>query len=974
MKIKSTLQLITKLLVILGIPLFIFVYVDQKPAVVETEEDDEGTREIAIVNEDNGATLDDENILLGSEMSALLNEREELVYRWTVVGRRAAEQGFRDRVYDAVLYIPSNFSENIMTFKEENPNRADVNYIVQPYLDAKNRQRVHREMALANNVINENVSTIYWSYVSQEIKNIRDHFDNILEKEIDFQQAMHSFYAPSSKRLADEIRQHQAVLEGILMETSSVADRTSDYYGRSEDAENEMVNFVNALEQYKEAQQTQQQLLEQYLASNEEAIRSGLQNKEEFVEDGFDSISNGYYKQLTMYADFNQSLIGHFNDFDQTMRENKREITLWSDRINRIYNNQERYIQKMLIDFSEDYLNQSFEQNNARAIEELTEAIDQLLEAEEPEEIDYPAAPEIEYDISYRELEKALHDLKGEIEKVKRNLLPKGEDDGYDELWAEVFVKYETAKEELEQLIESDQGREEALKAWKQYARDLDSLYAQLDQAKEQTIQRVNRRISNLHTQVTNFYNRLDEEEYRELIDKFLEVELVADERSLNDLIDYLESLSNHNTVLEQKLNVDRELIEEIIASNEELIENKEKMLAWFSMNEEFEERLKQLLGIAEDEADDGENGDSNESKEEESGIKNLNLIIREAANTLNSYDAYLAEHQEATNQLIDNLLEESKTILTQLRESNAESFEWDESPALAHLDEEIPINIHQGSMLSLDTLADLVGSLNENQENMVLSTSDLQAKVDEVQRESDDLNSRWDQNVATTQLIKDEIYGVLGNTIVDGQYNYYVYNHLANPVQTEGTVQGTVKSESEERFPPVVLLIIILISGLLIGYVSNYYSKVSYWLQGTLFILLNLATGLIISIYSASLYELSDSLSIKWFLLTALLLLVTSNIIRGALFIHTFVGWLASIAMIIFFVTPLINIAVPEFNFNNPIANVYIGLQYNLSTPYVMTIILLTIITLVISLLVYALQMNMNKQKKVDSDEEMAA
>lgn len=56
---------------------------------------------------------------------------------------------------------------------------------------------------------------------------------------------------------------------------------------------------------------------------------------------------------------------------------------------------------------------------------------------------------------------------------------------------------------------------------------------------------------------------------------------------------------------------------------------------------------------------------------------------------------------------------------------------------------------------------------------------------------------------------------------------------------------------------------------------------------------------------------------------------------------------------------------AVPEFNLNNPIANVYIGLQYNLSTPYVMTIILLTIITLVISLLVYALQMNMSKQKR---------
>ena len=98
------------------------------------------------------------------------------------------------------------------------------------------------------------------------------------------------------------------------------------------------------------------------------------------------------------------------------------------------------------------------------------------------------------------------------------------------------------------------------------------------------------------------------------------------------------------------------------------------------------------------------------------------------------------------------------------------------------------------------------------------------------------------------------------------------------------------------------------------------------------------------------------------------------SNIVRGGFFIHTFVGWLASIGVIIFSVPPLLNIAVPEFQFNNPIADVYIGLQYNTNTPYLAAVSLLALIVILVSVFVYTYQILTNKHEKVDQDEEISA
>ena len=81
----------------------------------------------------------------------------------------------------------------------------------------------------------------------------------------------------------------------------------------------------------------------------------------------------------------------------------------------------------------------------------------------------------------------------------------------------------------------------------------------------------------------------------------------------------------------------------------------------------------------------------------------------------------------------------------------------------------------------------------------------------------------KWGANVDTTKMLRNDIFDVLGNGYVNGQKNGPVYEQLSTPLQISG--ETAVKAE-ENKMPPVVVMAIILISGLLIGYFSYYFKN----------------------------------------------------------------------------------------------------------------------------------------------------
>ncbi|AIF45194.1 type VII secretion protein EsaA [Virgibacillus sp. SK37] len=967
--LKSSLTLAAKILVILVLPLLLFRYVDSQPVPAVQEEEDEATRSVAVVNEDTGIIQEEEKLILGQEIPALLNEQKD--YKWTVVNRSAAEQGFSNQNYDAIIYVPSTFTEKIMTFKEDKPTKAALNYVIQPNLEAKDRQRIHREMATAKNKINEEMSTIYWSYVSKEVDNIRAQFDKILEKEVAFQDAMYSFYTPSSKTLAHEIDQHKNNLENILNQTDQINDVSSDSANAANEAENKMKTFTEALEAYKETQLEQQKLLQAAQTKNQEAI-AGI------IEENNTKLSESMAKKQEQLSKMQDSVVYLENqnrnlleNYSTNVAKGKNAINDWVE-WELAYKNSYSNLNEEINYIVDNYAKQLDKERYESASEDAAKAVEKINKAPVSMKIgklEKPENPE-ETNVSLENIRTSLNTLEDEIKDIQSLIEASSPDNNGEE------ESENTGDSTQEEKVTTKNTVKTPILEWNKLYNRIQQINGVLTK-KEAEINKEDFPLEeweNLVDEYEKVVNKLEDNRdslageivkniiaKQKQLDK-LEIDFPGEDiqnKTIASLIKYNDSLTEITTTLSQESKLNKKFTGEIEKFTKSKVDE-----VFNEVNQKYTDRLSPVFGVASEEINQLRNQSPTESFSEV--LKGLEL-------TLNENKELIQAEQANTNDLIKALQQNATEITNQLQTVNADTFEWQESPSLEYLDGQMVFSIQQGTASDLKQLSDLVTNLEENQSEITTNTKDLQAQISTVQKQSDELNNKWSVNVASTGLIREDAYEILGNTVVDGQENPFVYNHLANPVNVEGQVNGKVLSETEERVPPVVMFMIILISGLLIGFLSHYYSNNTYLVQGGLFLLLNLAVGMIISIYGLNLYELDDAQAIKWSVFTILLLMACANVVRGGLFIGPFVGWLASIAMIVFFITPLLNIVVPEFTFNNPVSNVYMGLQYGTETSFILTIIVLAAITLAISAFIYTLQFMRNKAR-VEPNEEKAS
>src|SRR5699024_2660268 len=122
--------------------------------------------------------------------------------------------------------------------------------------------------------------------------------------------------------------------------------------------------------------------------------------------------------------------------------------------------------------------------------------------------------------------------------------------------------------------------------------------------------------------------------------------------------IDYAESLTEHHVVLEQKLEVDRELIQDIIRSNEKIGDTHYNMMEWYRENKAFEKNIRGILGIP---------FDIDSEKENQNRVKNFSSLVQDAEKSLEQYSESLEGNKEQMNALLNGLTEEVENVLAGL-------------------------------------------------------------------------------------------------------------------------------------------------------------------------------------------------------------------------------------------------------------------------------------------------------------------
>ncbi|MGG1228099.1 type VII secretion protein EsaA [Bacillus halotolerans] len=1070
---KNLIKLISAVIIILLLPVLFFRFIGEDPAKKAAN----STRQIAVVNEDTGVLSDevkaddedDQSAQFGKEVAAVLGERPD--YSWTVVNRSAAETGLKSKKYDAIVYIPSDFSKNILSYDKERPQKATLEFSIQDNLNAVNKEKVQRELEDAQKTMNKKMSALYWNFVSQKVDNIRGEFDKIVNKESEFQNVMYNFYKPSSNDLAGEIKRQKDLIDELKKSMNEAQGTTKEKASTAEEAKNTLKDFVDTVERYKEYQENQKKLLLAAQDSTQQQIQTGLdaisaQQKANQFSEQMSGLSTGISQVKTQLGIAGLAM----NDAKKARQD---QVPL-----------QEVGMAKIQSDLINNYLTQYKAASKAAALGKIKDlmTIDRkpLTQSDEnldDEDLNDQEDEKIEdLDIDLDEQREELKRIAADIQDISDNLKepekeepapenpspenPDHPDDGSNpnpddtqgdtgnndnssDIGNDGQTDGNTQDQDQQQGTdgqeqngdtsngESESGQTETGTSAEQTASsnsalqfiqlaneggsgdsgDIDGGMTQpedegqtendeisdIAKAKEQLI-KASERIKQIEEGLKGKQDAHNEK-VTKLVDKLLEKIEKLDKKivSLNKIVTAREN--DFKTIYRIITNTENNILKSPYLEYNQNIKNSlsdlfslpittkdvsqlmsyyndlslyeatlydsldQGSLSWVKKNvlNEQQDKVSSVLALSPEESASWEDLKNNTMQTDEDVDNFINGMTEFADN----YGSYIRDSQAGVLDELTKISESASKASEQLVTGAAQESATFNNDGLSGT---MALSVQDTVGQEVLQMSDMMGSLSERQSGIIDYTTNMQQSVNDVQTKADTLNNNWGKNVASTKLVRSDVYGILGNTLVDGQNNGYVYDYLANPLK----ISGQVPEEKIQTVPPVVILVIILISSLLIGYFSSYYQNAPLLVKGALFGILNILVGLMISLFGLNIYSLPDDQTIKWSVFTILLLVASSAFIRAAFRFGSIPGWVASAAMILFYVAPLIDLIMPNFTFEDPVSKVYIDIQYGTGHLFTMGISVLLIITLIAAAL--PLVIRLIAEKTAESDETYEA
>ncbi|KML09470.1 integrase [Bacillus safensis] len=946
---KSSIKIISTMILILVLPVLFFHLIGDDPA----KQKKNATRNIAVVNEDMGASESENTARFGQDVVAALSERPD--YTWTVVNRSAAENGLKNRKYDAVLYIPSDFSKNVLSYDKDHPEKASIQFSIQDQLNAVNKEKVQRELENAQKKMNEQMSTLYWSFVSQEIGNVREEFEHIVGKEVEFQNTMYNFYKPNSNKLSDAVQQQKKQIEELKNAMADSQKQYKDGLSTTEEAKNQLKDFVKVVDQYQQYQDKQKGLLIKAQSTSQKQIQQGLkqladiqnQNARSFSDQmgGLKTDINGVQSQLKTTDSAIQSVQRSREEAIPDQSKGLKELVKTSQ-------------EELISNYEAQYL--AYIGDKITPLQEqLKVSRKALLEAEKPKE-----DPNEDSNNQGEDQKDSTDDLKIDLEEETKKLTEISTEINQvaDELSGneETPPTTENGEENPEQTGETKSTSVQSKEQLKALSLKLEEVKKNIEEKTTAHNDQLQGKVDLLSKELKSLTDKIDK-----LEEKIIRIEtsnnknisdikksIIKQESSITRKLEQIETTQsplNQYTLKMDKLrdfNTKSENASELLKYSNELAQYEALLNSFYqekdpsSLVDTKPDEIQSILSIKKEET---ENWDKLKNQMLTSN-DDVSTFIDEMQKFSDGYAEYITTQQASMEQELQTISESADNVAEQMADQGDAMYTADLAGS------SIVVSAQDSIGQEVLRLSENMSSLTDRQKGVADYTNNIEESVTTVQEKADTLNENWSKNVSSTKLVQQDLKGILGNTLSDQGNSNYVYNHLANPLK----ISGDVPEEKTQTVPPVVILVIVMISSLLIGFFSSYYASAPMLVKGALFGILNLLVGLMISLFGLNIYKLADDQAIQWSIFTILLLVACSAFIRTAFLFGSIAGWMAATALIFFFVAPLIDLVMPNFHFTNPVTDVYLSIQYGNGDTFGMGVtglVILTVLFMVVPL-----------------------
>lgn len=132
-----------------------------------------------LVNEDIGATFEDKQYVLGRDFVTLINQ--DLENNWQTTTRSVADAGIANGQFDAVIYIPQNFSERLLNLQSIAPDQAIIDYRVSEGQNELTNQAIQLKVNTILKDFNQRVVQMYFSSIVGNLAEAQRNVNTIVE-------------------------------------------------------------------------------------------------------------------------------------------------------------------------------------------------------------------------------------------------------------------------------------------------------------------------------------------------------------------------------------------------------------------------------------------------------------------------------------------------------------------------------------------------------------------------------------------------------------------------------------------------------------------------------------------------------------------------------------------------------------------------------------------------------------------------
>ncbi|BBO00160.1 type VII secretion protein EsaA [Sporolactobacillus terrae] len=246
---------------------------------------------LALVNEDQGASIGGQKLNLGNQVAPLFSDQDD--YGWETVSRSSADSGLKNGDYQAAIYIPSDFTSNIFTYNHAKPKTAIVSYRANPKLTAEESAKIQTEFQKVKGTLNQKFSQVYWRVVSDQLSYIRNNFSDVLNKDKQYLQAMSDFYKPSSKNMAQLFDAQLTQVNELLTQTKQTAGEVNAQQATLTDTKKQVSQQLDALNQLNDQMRKQIAALQKTRDTNKQLVDDAIHQSQDHLNDLITAFNKG---------------------------------------------------------------------------------------------------------------------------------------------------------------------------------------------------------------------------------------------------------------------------------------------------------------------------------------------------------------------------------------------------------------------------------------------------------------------------------------------------------------------------------------------------------------------------------------------------------------------------------------------------------------------------------------------------------